>query len=85
MAFGIFEFQHPSINGVVQMPAEGFVLGTGLALHKQGADVGQGSGATNGNAVVGECIKELAQNMVDVNVGGEITGRAGELCGKVGL
>jgi len=54
-------------------------------LHQERTDVREGSGATLGDAVGGECFKELAEDMVDINVGDVIASETDEFGGKVGL
>lgn len=83
--FWIFEFHNSAEERVVDWPATGFVLGALLTLHKQRGDVGQGSGATRGDAIGGEGVKGLAEDVVDVDVGDEIACGAGEFGGEVGL
>jgi hypothetical protein len=85
VVLGIFELQEFSEDFVVDFPATGFVLGAGLSAHEKRGDVGQGSGATLRDAVGGDRFKELAEDMVDVDVGDVIAGETGEFGGEVGL
>jgi len=52
-------------------------------LREEAADVGESSGASWSDAVGGEGLEEIAENVVDVNLGDEIAGGRGELGGEI--
>ncbi len=54
-----------------------------LSLRQLAGNVGECAGASGGDAVGGECLKEFAKNVVDVDLGGEITAGTGEFRGEV--
>ena len=57
--------------------------GSPLRLRELAGDVGKGAGAASGDAIGGEGFKELAEDVVDVDLGGEIAARTGEFFGEV--
>ena len=66
-------------------PGNGFVDGSFLRLRQLTGDVGEGAGTASGDAVGGEGFKELAENVVDVDLGGEIAAGACEVLGEIVL
>jgi hypothetical protein len=80
---GIFDFDEAAENVGIDFPAVGFAFGALLGLQQEVADVGEGCGAAGRDAVGGQGLEELAEDMVDVNLGDEIACRAGELFDEI--
>jgi hypothetical protein len=53
------------------------VVNSRLGLEEVRADVGERGGAFGGNAIGGERLKEIAEDVIDVNLGEEIAGGRG--------
>jgi len=56
-----------------------------LRLEEIETDISEGGGAFCGNTIGGEGLKEVAQDVVDVNLSEEIAGGRGEFFGEIGL
>jgi hypothetical protein len=85
VVFGVFEFEQCFIGGKVQKPPSGLILSAFLGLHEEETDVGKAGGAAGRDAVGGEGGEEIAEDVVDVDLGDEIAGGAGELGGEIVL
>jgi hypothetical protein len=59
-------------------PVAGFPSCAMLGLHEEVADIGEGGGALGRDAVGGEGLEEFAEDVIDINLGDEIAGGAGE-------
>jgi hypothetical protein len=80
---GIFDFDEAAEDVGIDFPAVGFAFGALLGLQQQVADVGEGGGAAGRDAIGGEGLEEFAEYMVDINLGDEIAGGAGELFDEI--
>lgn len=85
MVLGVLELEHGAEGGNIDVPATGFILGAFLRLQHEGGDVSEGAGAASGETVGSEGVKELAENVVDVDLGDVIAGGAVEFGGEVVL
>jgi len=47
------------------------------------ADIGEGGSALGGDAIGSERLEELAENVIDINLGDEIAGGAGEFLDEI--
>ncbi len=56
-----------------------------LGFDEVAADVGEGRGTFGGNAIGGEFLEEIAEDMVDINLREEIAGGSGEFGGEIAL
>lgn len=54
-----------------------------LGLHQEVADIGEGGGAFGRDGIGGEGLEELAEDVVDINLGDEIAGGACELLEEI--
>jgi len=54
-----------------------------LGLHQEMADIGEGGGAFGRDTVGGESLEEFAEDVIDINLGDEIAGGAGELFDEI--
>jgi len=75
------EFDDPFVGGTFQ--EANLVLHAFMGFEKGGADVGERTGAFGGDAIGGEKIAEIAEDVVDVDLGEEIAGRSGEFAREV--
>ena len=64
-------------------PVFGFASGATLGLHKEMTDVGEGGGAAGRDAVGGEGVEEFYQDVVEIDLGDEIAGGAGEFVAQI--
>ena len=64
-------------------PVAGFLSCAMLGLHQEVADIGEGGGALGGNAIGGEGLEEFAEYVIDINLGDEIAGGAGEFFDEI--
>jgi len=64
-------------------PVAGFSSGAGLGAHQEVADIGEGGGALGRDAIGGEGLKEFAEDVIDINLGDEIAGGAGEFFDEI--
>jgi len=80
---GILEFDKLPHGGCVKLPAGGFGFGGLLCLREKAADVSEGAGAAGSDAVGGEGGEEPPENVIDIDLGDEIAGGAGELGGEI--
>jgi hypothetical protein len=80
---GIFDFDEAAKDVGIDFPAVGFAFGAPLVLQQEVADIGESGGAAGRNTVGSQGLEELAEDMVDVNLGDEIAGRAGEFLDEI--
>ena len=80
---GIFDFDEAAEDVGIDFPAVGFAFGALLGLQQEVANVSEGGSAARGDAVGGEGLKEFAEDVIDVDLGDEIAGRAGEFFDEV--
>lgn len=64
-------------------PVVGLESGAMLRLEEKMADVGEGGGAAGGDAVGGKGLEEFAEDVIDVDLGDEIAGWAGEFAAEI--
>ena len=64
-------------------PVAGFPSGTRLGSQQEMADIGEGGGAPGRNAIGGEGLEEFAEDVIDINLGDEIAGGAGEFFDEI--
>ena len=64
-------------------PVVGFISCATLRAHEEMADIGQSCGALGSDAVGGEGVEEFAEDVVDINLGDEIAGGAGEFFNEI--
>jgi len=64
-------------------PVAGFPSCAMLGLHQEVADIGEGGGALGRDAIGGEGLEEFAEDMIDINLGDEIAGGAGEFFDEI--
>jgi len=79
----IFDGDEPGEDFGLGGPVVGFVSGTILGSQEEMADVGEGGGAARRDAIGGESLEEFAEDMVDIDLGDEIAGGAGEFFDEV--
>ena len=80
---GIFDFDKATENVGIDFPAVGFAFGALLGLQQEVANVSEGGNAARGDAVGGEGLEEFAEDVIDINLGDEIAGGAGEFFDEV--
>ena len=54
-----------------------------LGLHQEVADIREGGGTLGRDAVGGEGLEELAEDVIDIDLGDEIAGGAGEFFDEI--
>jgi hypothetical protein len=54
-----------------------------LGSQEEVADIGESGGALGRDAVGGECLEEFAEDVIDIDLGDEIAGRAGEFFDEI--
>jgi len=64
-------------------PVAGFPSCARLGSHQEMADIGEGGGALRRDAVGGEGLEEFAEDVIDINLGDEIAGGAGEFFDEI--
>jgi hypothetical protein len=64
-------------------PVVGFVSCAILGSHQEMADIGESGGALGRDAVGGEGLEEFAEYVIDINLGDEIAGGAGEFFDEI--
>jgi len=64
-------------------PVAGFPSGARLGSHQEVADIGEGGGAPGRNAIGGEGLEEFAEDVIDIDLGDEIAGGAGEFFDEI--
>jgi hypothetical protein len=64
-------------------PVAGFSSCAMLGLHQEVADIGEGGGAFGRDAIGGEGLEEFAEDVIDINLGDEIAGGAGEFFDEI--
>jgi hypothetical protein len=82
--------RHGRVNGAkdvlpatVVLRGNGFMADTALAVEKQLGKIGQEPGVANGNAVGGDKLEKLADDVLDVGDGFEVAGERGEFIADV--
>jgi hypothetical protein len=80
---GILEVDDFLQDGGIEFPAAGFFASGFLGLREQATDIGESAGATGRDAVGGKGAEEIAEDVVDIDLGDEIAGGAGEFGGEV--
>ena len=80
---GVFDVHEFGEDLGFDRPVAGFPSGTGLGLHQEVADIGEGGGAFGRDAIGGESLEEFAEDVVDINLGDEIAGGAGEFFDEI--
>jgi hypothetical protein len=70
-------------DGGVTPPLNGFFFGAPLGLREQAADVGERASSSRRDAVGGESTKEIAEDVVDVDLGDEIAAGTLEFGGEI--
>ncbi len=81
----IFDGDEPGEDFGFRVPVGGFKSGAVLGLQEQMADISERGGAARRDAVGSEGFKEFAEDVVDINLGDEIAGRAGEFFEEIVL
>ena len=76
---GIFDGGELGDDLGFRVPVGGFKSGAVLGLQEQMADISERGGAARRDAVGGEGFKEFAEDVVDIDLGDEITGGTGKL------
>jgi len=56
-----------------------------LGAHEEIGDVGEAGGAPGRNALGGECVEEIAEDVVDVDLGDEVASGTGKFGGEIVL
>jgi hypothetical protein len=79
----IFDFDEAAEDVGIDFPAVGLAFGALLGLQQEMADIGEGGGAAGRNTVGGQGLEELAEDVVDVDLGDEISGGAGKLFDEI--
>ena len=64
-------------------PVVGFVSCARLGSHQEVADISEGSSAFGRDAIGGEGLEEFAEDVIDINLGDEIAGGAGEFFDEI--
>jgi len=64
-------------------PVAGFPSCATLGAHQEVADIGEGGGAFGRDAIGCESLKEFAEDVIDINLGDEIAGGAGEFFDEI--
>ncbi len=54
-----------------------------LGLHQEVTDIGEGGGALGRDTIGGEGLEEFAEDVIDINLGDEIAGGAGEFFDEI--
>jgi hypothetical protein len=54
-----------------------------LGLHQEVANIGEGGGTLGRDAIGGEGLEEFAEDVIDINLGDEIAGGAGEFFDEI--
>jgi len=76
MVLRVFQLEELLEDGIINEPAAGFVLGAFLRLHQEEDDVSERGSAARREAIGGQSVEELAENVVDVDLGDVIAGGA---------
>jgi hypothetical protein len=71
------------LPATIVLRANRFLPDTALAIEKKLGQIGQEPGVANGDAVGGDKLEKLADNVLDVGDGIEIARERGELIGEV--
>ena len=75
---GRVDFAKDLLPALIVLCANHFLLDSALAVEKKLGQIGQEPGVANGNAVGGDKLKELADDVLDVGGGLEVAGERGE-------
>ena len=59
-------------------PVAGFLSCAMLGLHQEVANIGEGGGALGRDTIGGKGLEEFSEYVIDINLGDEIAGGAGE-------
>jgi hypothetical protein len=79
----VFDFDEAAEDVGIDFPAVGLAFGAPLGLQQEVADIGESGGAAGRNTVGGEGLEEFAKDVIDINLGDEIAGGAGELFDEI--
>jgi len=71
------------LPALIVLCANRFLLDSALAVEKKLGQIGQEPGVANGNAVGGDKLEELADDVLDVSGGLEVAGERGEFIADV--
>jgi hypothetical protein len=71
------------LPALIVLRANGFLLDASLAVEKKLGQIGQEPSVANGDAVGGDKLEELADDVLDVGGGLEVAGERGELIADV--
>jgi hypothetical protein len=71
------------LPALIVLRANRFLLDSTLAVEKKLGQIGQEPGVANGNAVGGDKLEELTDDVLDVRGGLEVAGERGELIADV--
>jgi hypothetical protein len=64
-------------------PVAGFPSCARLGSHQEMADIGEGGGPLGRDTIGGESLEEFAEDVIDINLGDEIAGGAGEFLDEI--
>jgi hypothetical protein len=79
----IFDGDELGENLGLDGPVAGFPSCARLGLHQEVADIGEGGGTFGRDAIGGEGLEEFAEDVIDINLGDEIAGWAGEFLEEI--
>jgi hypothetical protein len=71
------------LPATIVLRTNGFLPDAALAIEKKLGEIGQEPGVANGNAIGGDQLEELADDVLDVGDGFEVAGKGGELIADV--
>ena len=80
---GVFDFDEFGEDLGFDGPVAGFPSGAGLRAHQEVADISEGGSALGSDAVGGESLEEFAEDVIDIDLGDEIAGGAGEFFDEI--
>ena len=80
---GWVDFAKDLFPALIVLRANGFLLDSALAVEKKLGQIGQEPGIANGNAVGGDQLEELADDVLDVSGGLEVASERGEFIADV--
>jgi hypothetical protein len=64
-------------------PVAGFLSCAMLGLHQEVANIGEGGGALGRDTIGGKGLEEFSEYVIDINLGDEISGGAGEFFDEI--
>jgi hypothetical protein len=79
----IFDGDEPGEDLGFGGPSVGFVSCARLGSQQEVADIGEGGGALGRDTIGGEGLEEFAEDVIDINLGDEIAGGAGEFLDEI--